>query len=55
MAITLNFKKDNILTDYSVGMLKDFYLRGDEKSPQEPIVGLSNYWGSFYVKTSQSI
>ena len=29
MAITLNYKKDDILEDYAVGMLKDFYLRGN--------------------------
>ena len=30
MKLTPNFEKDDLLTDYAVGMLKDFYLRGNE-------------------------
>ena len=51
MAITLNFKKDSILTDYSVGMLKDFYLRGDEKSPQEGYARAAEAWATYKGKT----
>ena len=31
----INRKRDELLADYAVGMLKDFYLNENEKSPQE--------------------
>lgn len=47
MHITPNLEKDNLLTDYAIGMLKDFYLRGDEKSPQEAYIRASKAWATF--------
>ena len=47
MKLTPNFEKDDLLTDYAVGMLKDFYLRGNEKSPQEAYVRASTAWATF--------
>ena len=35
MTIKLSRDRDALLTDYAVGMLKDFYMRDHEKSPQE--------------------
>ena len=51
MAITLNLKKDDNLTDYAVGMLKDFYLRGDEKSPQHGYARAAQAWATFKGQT----
>ena len=47
MKLTPNFEKDNLLTDYAIGMLKDFYLRGKEKSPQEAYIRASKAWATF--------
>lgn len=51
MAITLNYKKDDILEDYAVGMLKDFYLRGNEKSPQQGYARAAEAWATYKGKT----
>ena len=51
MAITLNLKKDELLTDYSVGMLKDFYLRDDEKSPQHGYARAAEAWATYEGET----
>ena len=37
-------KRDNLLTDYAVGMLKDFYLDKKEKSPQEGYARAAQAW-----------
>ena len=50
MTIVPNLQKDELLTDYAVGMLKDFYLRGDEKSPQEAYVRASEAWSTYEGK-----
>jgi len=51
MAITPNFKKDDILEDYAIGMLKDFYLRGEEKSPQEGYIRAAEAWATYKGET----
>ena len=35
MSVTIVPDRDDLLTDYAVGMLKDFYLTSEETSPQE--------------------
>jgi len=50
MTIVPNLQKDELLTDYAIGMLKDFYLRGDEKSPQEAYVRASEAWSTYRGK-----
>ena len=42
MSITIRPERDNLLTDYAIGMLKDFYLNEGETSPQEAYVRASN-------------
>ena len=39
-------KRDALLTDYAVGMLKDFYLKDHEKSPQEAYARASKAWSN---------
>ena len=39
-------KRDALLTDYAVGMLKDFYLKEHEKSPQEAYARASKAWSN---------
>lgn len=40
-------KKDKLLADYAVGMLKDFYLNDYEKSPQEAYARASKAWSTY--------
>jgi len=47
MTIKIDTKRDELLTDYAIGMLKDFYLRGDEKSPQEAYARASQAWSVY--------
>ena len=44
-------KKDKLLADYAVGMLKDFYLNENEKSPQEAYARAATAWSSTYEET----
>ena len=36
-----------MLTDYAIGMLKDFYLHDHEKSPQEAYARAATAWSKF--------
>ena len=47
MTVKIDRKKDKLLADYAVGMLKDFYLRGNEKSPQEGFKRASEAWSKY--------
>ena len=47
MAIKPNLKKDELLEGYAIGMLKDFYLRDEEKSPQEAFIRAAKAWSTF--------
>ena len=40
-------KKDKLLADYAIGMLKDFYLNDYEKSPQEAYARASKAWSTY--------
>jgi hypothetical protein len=35
MTVEIDYDRDNLLTDYAVGMLKDFYMIESEQSPQD--------------------
>ena len=50
MTIVPNLQKDDLLTDYAIGMLNDFYLQKTEKSPQEAYVRASEAWSTFKGK-----
>lgn len=49
MSISININPDNdkILADYAVGMLKDFYMRSHESSPQEAFARASEAWSTY--------
>ena len=47
MAIHLSRDRDDLLTDYAVGMLKDFYMRDYEKSPQEAYSRAAQAWSNY--------
>ena len=45
--IKVNLDKDKILTDYAVGMLKDFYMLEHENSPQDAYARASTAWSTY--------
>ncbi len=47
MPVKIDKKKDSLLAEYAVGMLKDFYLRDYEKSPQEGFKRASEAWSKY--------
>jgi len=47
MSIKIDKSRDDLLTDYAVGMLKDFYMRGHEKSPQEAYARAAAAWSTY--------
>jgi len=47
MAIHISRDRDDLLTDYAIGMLKDFYMRDYEKSPQEAYARAAKAWSTY--------
>ena len=47
MPLKIDKKKDSLLEEYAVGMLKDFYLNDNEKSPQEGFARASQAWSTY--------
>ena len=47
MQIKINKSADQLLESYAVGMLKDFYMREHEKSPQEAYARAAEAWSTF--------
>lgn len=46
MTIKIDKKKDDLLADYAVGMLKDFYLNEYEDSPQQGYARAAKAWSN---------
>tara|TARA_A100001234_G_scaffold132673_1_gene116388 strand:+ start:267 stop:2255 length:1989 start_codon:yes stop_codon:yes gene_type:complete len=53
--LTIDKKRDKLLEEYSVGMLKDFYLTPDEKSPQEGFARASWAWSKYNDKVDKEL
>jgi ribonucleoside-diphosphate reductase alpha chain len=47
MSIKIDKSRDALLTDYAVGMLKDFYMREHETSPQEAYARAAKAWSTY--------
>lgn len=47
MPLKIDKKKDKLLAEYAVGMLKDFYLNDYEKSPQEGFARAAKAWSKY--------
>tara|TARA_R110002153_G_scaffold53671_1_gene149457 strand:+ start:496 stop:2496 length:2001 start_codon:yes stop_codon:yes gene_type:complete len=47
MTIKIDKKRDSLLEDYAVGMLKDFYMLDGEKSPQEAYARAATAWSHY--------
>lgn len=52
MKIKIDKNRDNLLTDYAVGMLKDFYMRDNEDSPQEAYARAATAWSTYKGNTN---
>ena len=55
MDLIIDKKRDKLLEDYAVGMLKDFYLTKDEKSPQEGFARASWAWSKYNNKVDKEL
>jgi ribonucleoside-diphosphate reductase alpha chain len=51
MNIRINKKRDKLLTEYAIGMLKDFYLIEGETSPQEGYARAAEAWSRPFPNT----
>ena len=47
MTVEVNYDRDDLLTDYAVGMLKDFYMVDGETSPQDAFARASKAWSMY--------
>lgn len=47
MTVTPDLEKDSLLTDYAINMLKDFYMKPGEESPQHAFVRASKAWATY--------
>jgi len=47
--------RDDLLTDYAIGMLKDFYMRNHEKSPQEAFMRAAKAWSTYKGKLDDDL
>jgi ribonucleoside-diphosphate reductase alpha chain len=47
MPVKIDRKKDDLLAEYAVGMLKDFYLLDYEKTPQEGFARAAKAWSRY--------
>ena len=55
MQIKIDKKRDNLLTEYAVGMLTDFYMLDHEKSPQEAFGRASEAWSKYKGKMDEGL
>ena len=55
MAIHLSRDRDDLLTDYAIGMLKDFYMRDYEKSPQEAYSRAAQAWSTYRGQMDEAL
>ena len=47
MSLKIDLSRDELLEDYAVGMLKDFYLKEYETSPQEAYSRAAKAWSTY--------
>lgn len=47
MTVDIDYDRDKLLTDYAVGMLKDFYMVDGEDSPQDAYARASTAWSMY--------
>jgi ribonucleoside-diphosphate reductase alpha chain len=55
MTIRIDKSKDDLLADYAIGMLKDFYLTEYESSPQDAYKRASMAWSTFHGEMDEDL
>lgn len=55
MSIKIDKSKDDLLTEYAIGMLGDFYMRENEKSPQEAYARAAKAWATYKGETDEPL
>lgn len=55
MTIRIDKSKDDLLANYAVGMLKDFYLTEYETSPQEAYKRASTAWSKYHGEMDEDL
>ena len=55
MPVKIDKKRDALLKDYAVGMLKDFYLNDNENSPQEAFARASTAWSRYEGQLDEAL
>lgn len=55
MPLKIDRKKDSLLAEYAVGMLKDFYLLDYEKSPQEGFARAAKAWSKYREEMDEDL
>ena len=55
MQIKISKALDSKLESYAVGMLKDFYMKDHEKSPQEAYARAAEAWSTFEGKLDKDL
>ena len=53
--IDIDLNRDKLLTDYSISLLTDFYMKAGEKSPQECFARASVAWSKFQDKQDNAL
>jgi len=53
--VVIDYSRDDLLADYSVGMLNGFYMRESEKSPQDAYARAATAWSTFKGKTDHKM
>jgi len=55
MSLKIDKSRDDLLTDYAVGMLKDFYMRDYETSPQEAYMRAAKAWSTYKGEMNEDL
>ena len=55
MTVDVKYDRDDLLTDYAVGMLKDFYMMEGETSPQDAYARASTAWATFQGELDEDL
>lgn len=55
MTVDVKYNRDDLLKDYAVGMLKDFYMMEGEISPQDAYARASTAWATFQGELDEEL
>lgn len=53
--VKIDNTKNNLLTDYAIGMLEDFYMLDHESSPQDAYARAANAWATYQGVTDHDL